>query len=106
MKNERRDILKAFAMISQLGLTFVTPIGICIIAGHYLDKAFGTSCWFIILFILGVLAAFRNAYQITKTFYHKDLLKEKKELEYWDNLKKNYSSTKQVDSDQKGNYKK
>ena len=106
MKNERRDILRALAMISQLGLTFVTPIGICIIAGHYLDKALGTSCWFIILFILGVLAAFRNAYQITKTFYHKDLLKEKKELEYWENLKKSSASTKQADLEQKGNYKK
>jgi len=104
-KNERRDVLRALSMISQLGFCFITPIGICIAGGYFLDKKLGTNYWFIILFILGVLAAFRNAYQLTKTFYHKELVKEKQELEYWKNLRGNYKEKISDNKDKDGSYK-
>ncbi|SET09229.1 AtpZ/AtpI family protein [[Clostridium] polysaccharolyticum] len=83
MKKENRSVFKAWVMVTQVGITFLTPIGLCVIAGYYLDKHFKTSCWFIILFFLGVLAAFRNVYVMTKSFYEKDLKRENEELEYW-----------------------
>mgnify|MGYP003297962831 CR=1 FL=1 len=75
MKKENRSVFKAWTMITQVGITFLTPIGLCVFIGYYLDKHFQKNYWFIILFFLGVLAAFRNVYYLTKSFYEKDLKK-------------------------------
>lgn len=83
MKKENRSTFRALTMISQIGITILTPIGLCVIAGYYLDKHFNKSYWVIVLFFLGVLAAFRNVYYLTKSFYEKDLKQENEELEYW-----------------------
>lgn len=88
MKKENHSIFKALTMISQVGITFLTPIGLCVLAGYYLDKYFNKNFWVIVLFFLGVLAAFRNVYYLTKSFYEKDLKQENKELEYWKHFTK------------------
>lgn len=94
MENENRKVFKALTMISQVGITFITPIGLCTFAGYYIDNHFHTSYCFIILFFLGVLAAFRNVYILTKGFYEKDLKKENEELEYWKLLTAEEKSSK------------
>lgn len=83
MKKEDRSVFRAMTMISQVGITILTPIVLCVVVGYSLDKHFQTNLWFIILFFLGVFAAFRNVYYLTKSFYEKDLKKENEELEYW-----------------------
>lgn len=83
MKRESRSVIRALTMVSQVGITFLTPIGLCVIIGYYLDKHFKTNYLFIILFFFGVLAAFRNVYHLTRSFYEKDLKRENEELEYW-----------------------
>lgn len=86
MKKENRSVLKALTMVSQIGMSFITPIGLCVMVGYYLDNHFHKNYWFIVFFFLGVLTAFRNVYFLTKGFYEKDLKKENEELEYWKHL--------------------
>lgn len=86
MKKENRSVLRALTMISQIGMSFITPIGLCVMIGYYLDNYFHKNYWFIFFFFLGVLTAFRNVYFLTKVFYEKDLKKENEELKYWKHL--------------------
>lgn len=102
MKRESRSVLKALTMISQVGITFLTPICLCVIAGYYLDKHFKTHYIFIILFFLGVLAAFRNVYYLTKSFYLKDLKRENEELEYWRHFTAKGQSSKEDSRSENG----
>ncbi len=75
-------------MITQIGLSMITPIFICVFIGLKLDEWFSTQYWFIILLFLGVLSAFRSVYGLTKRFYSKDLKREIEEQKYFDDLKK------------------
>ena len=66
---------KGLSLISQLGITMITPILICTLIGVFLDEKIHSSPIFTIVFILlGVAAAFRNL------FYHtnKQIKKEDK----------------------------
>lgn len=57
------NYLKDLALISQIGLLMAVPIFLCVFAGIWLDRHFGTDGVFLIIFILlGVLAAFRNLF--------------------------------------------
>jgi len=53
--------MKMFAMISQLGISVLLPILLCVLAGVWLDDRFGTSLT-VVFIVLGVLAGVRNAY--------------------------------------------
>lgn len=57
------NYLKDLALVSQIGLLMAIPIFLCVFAGIWLDRHFGTDGVFLIIFILlGVLAAFRNLF--------------------------------------------
>lgn len=63
MKN--KNLVKGLSMISQLGITMITPILICTFLGVYIDERSHKSPLFTVIFIvLGTAAAFRNL------FYH------------------------------------
>ncbi len=79
---------KAFVMFFQISISMIVPMIICGIAGYYLDKKLSTSFLFILLLILGIFAAFRNVYLLTKNFYQKDMEEEHAKLAYFENLKK------------------
>ena len=56
---------KYIAMISQLGISAIVPIGLMILVGKALDYYFHTgNVGIIICLILGVLAGLRNLYVI------------------------------------------
>lgn len=93
MKSSDRSIIKAFALISQLGISMLTPIFLCIFIGYKLDEWLNTEFWFLVFLVLGIMAAFRNSYYITKDFYGK---KNKEELvnDYIKELKKEKKKNK------------
>lgn len=63
MKN--KNFVNGITMISQLGITMITPILICTFIGVHIDEWSHKSPLFTIIFILlGTAAAFRNL------FYH------------------------------------
>ncbi len=95
LKKEEKKVLRAFSMVSQVGLTMVTPVLISGFIGLKLDQWFSTDYWFIIFLIIGVLAAFRSLYFLTKQFYSKDLEKEKAEQEYFDSMKREREQRKE-----------
>ncbi len=58
-----REIGKALALITQIGVSMVVPIFLCLILGSFLDKIFHTGNILMIVFIiLGVCAGFRSVY--------------------------------------------
>ena len=66
--SQRKEVVRSFMLISHLGLTVMVPIFMCVIAGIFIDKKFGT--YFVIpLFILGAMAGFRNVYISVKAIY-------------------------------------
>lgn len=95
LKKEEKKVLRAFSMVSQVGLTMVTPVLISGFIGLKLDQWFSTDYWFIIFLIIGVLAAFRSLYFLTKQFYSEDLEKEKAEQEYFDSMKREREQRKE-----------
>ena len=88
MKKEQNKVFKALSMISQVGITMMTPILISGFIGMKLDQWLSTGYWFIIFLIMGVLAAFRSLYLLTRQFYSGDLEKEQAEQEYFNSMKR------------------
>lgn len=61
----KKEVFRSFAVITQLGISIMVPIFLCLAIGLYLDKKFDT-CFTIPLLILGILAGGRNAYILAK----------------------------------------
>lgn len=61
----KRNVYNTFALISQLGISIIVPIFICIFAGVFLEKRYSISIT-VPLIILGVFAGVRNAYYLLK----------------------------------------
>lgn len=82
-------ILKAITMISQISISMMVPIFLCVFIGYQLDKKFQTGYWVLIFMILGFLTSIRNVYYLTKSFYEKDKAREDAEMNYFANLRQN-----------------
>ncbi len=67
----KRSVWQALALIMQLGISIIVPVGLCVALGVFLDNKFG---WYstVPLMILGMAAGVRNVYKILKGFIHKD----------------------------------
>lgn len=85
MKNSR--IVKALMLVTQLGISMMVPIFLCVFAGGWIDKKVGTGWVMPVFLFLGIAAAFRNVYYLLKPFYAKDKAKEDAELAYIERLK-------------------
>lgn len=73
-KNSYRNL----TLITQLGISVIVPIFLCLFVGIWLDNRFST--WFTIpLLILGFLAGGRNAYIMAKDSIRMDERKKKKD---------------------------
>lgn len=81
-------VMKAVIMITQIGVTMIVPIFLCVFVGMKLDEWFHTNFITIIGIFLGILAAFRNVYKMTRQFYASDKAKEDAKLKYVEDLKK------------------
>ena len=95
MNKKEKNILKAFAMVSQISITILVPICLSGWIGWWLDGQFHTQIWFVIMIVLGIGAAFRNVYYLTKSFYSEDMRKEHDRLE---ELKKQGQERARVES--------
>ncbi|MBF4694547.1 AtpZ/AtpI family protein [Fusibacter ferrireducens] len=68
MKKTTKSIMENLALISQVGIMMVVPIGFGVFAGNFLDNKFGTTpIWLVIMIVIGVGAAFRNLMQLATT---------------------------------------
>lgn len=65
MKRQKEKPYKYLAMISQIGISVLVPVGMMIFIGKVLDYYFHTgNLLIIILAVLGVMAGLRNLYVI------------------------------------------
>jgi len=86
---ENAEIVRAFSMLFQLGLSIMIPIALSIFIGYKLDRLFETGNILLLVFLfVGMAAGIRSVYVLTKSFYSKDLEKENKQQRYFDDLYK------------------
>ena len=43
---DKKQVFRSLAMVTQLGISVMTPIFLCIFAGYYADTHFGTNTMF------------------------------------------------------------
>lgn len=82
-----KKIIRSFAMVTQIGICMMVPIFLCAWIGVWLNRLLHTEIAFVIMLVVGIGAAFRNVYLITRSFYLADMRKEHEQLEYLQNLK-------------------
>jgi ATP synthase protein I len=67
VKDDKRQHWRMMAMASTMGISMVLATVIGLAIGYWLDKAFDTSPWLLLIFLgLGIAAGFRNLYVIGK----------------------------------------
>ena len=88
LRNDNKGIVKAFSMVLQIALTMLAPLLVTGWFGLWLNEKFDTTIWFLVMMGFGVLASFRNFFQLMRQFYEKDLKRENKEQEYFEELKR------------------
>ena len=64
--------------------------------GLWLDERFDTTLCFLVMMLLGVLAAFRNFFQLVRGFYEKDLKRENAQQEYFDSMRREREKQKET----------
>ncbi len=83
-----KKVLRSFAMISQIGICMMVPVFLCGLIGYWLNGKLHSELCFPLLLVVGIGAAFRNVFLLTKSFYEKDMKKEHEEAAYIEQLKK------------------
>ena len=84
---KEKKVLRSFVMVSQLGISMMVPIFLCGVIGYWLNGQFHNELLFLFALVIGVGAAFRNLFILTKSFYISDLKKEQETADYMKNLK-------------------
>lgn len=65
-KKDNREVLKNLTLISQIGISIITPILLGVWLGNFIDRKLGTNGVFaIILIIVGAAAGFLNIFKLT-----------------------------------------
>lgn len=75
----RKEVFRSLSLITQLGVSIMVPVFMCIVIGVLIDKYLGTETVLIFLF-LGICAGVRNAY-ILATGVLKENVKEREEAD-------------------------
>ena len=70
--DNNKEIFKNLTLISQIGISMITPILLGVFIGQLLDQWLGTESFFVItLIILGAGAGFMNLFKITGAWKNK-----------------------------------
>lgn len=62
---KNHTVLKTLSLVTQLGITMLTSIFLCMFIGLWLDEKFSTH-FFIPFLLLGVAGGFRGIYTLVK----------------------------------------
>ena len=61
----KRSVYRTFALISQVGISMIAPVVLCVWLGTWLEKKTGVALT-IPFIILGILAGARNVYALVR----------------------------------------
>ena len=66
-KKELKEIYRALALITTMGISVVLCVGFGIFIGWLLDRWLGTTPWLILVFtLIGIMAAIKSMYSMAK----------------------------------------
>jgi len=71
-KDDRKKTVRAFALVTQLGLIMIVSMGMTTALGIWLDRKLGTSFITVILFFVGAVAGGQSVYRMVKQFDEDD----------------------------------
>lgn len=74
----KKSVFRSLALVTQLGLSVIVPIFLCVFAGNYIDSRFGTRVT-VFLLILGTLGGARNAYVLARRMIDTEAKEDQKE---------------------------
>lgn len=80
MKFEK-EVMQNLAMVTQLGISMLAPIILCVFAGHWLDEHFGFHS-VIVLLLFGIAARCTQLLSDLKTAYSEKRRKETWKIRY------------------------
>ena len=92
---KKGGIARSFMMISQISISMLVPVFLCLFFGVKLNEWLDAKLFVPVFLFLGMGAAVRNVYHLTKSFYAKDKKREDDELAYIENLKKTGEKNRQ-----------
>ena len=69
---DNKKIFQSLTLVSQFAIHMLVPIFMCSYLGYLLDRKFGTSFLFILLFFIGALAGGRNIFLLARKIYDED----------------------------------
>jgi len=66
-KGQGNGFIRAFAMLSQIGVLIIACVGVGIFLGWLLDRLLGTAPWLLLVFtLLGIVAAVKSIIEFAK----------------------------------------
>ncbi|MGL5435077.1 MAG: AtpZ/AtpI family protein [Lachnospiraceae bacterium] len=74
----KKSVFRSLALVTQLGLSVLTPVFLCVFAGYQLDFRFGTKT-LIPLLVLGILAGAKCAWDLTRNILRQEKADEEAE---------------------------
>lgn len=73
----KKSVFRSLAMVTQLGLSVMTPVFLCVFVGYQVDSRFGTKL-LVPMLILGVLAGGRCAWAMAKSTMEQERREDEK----------------------------
>ena len=67
----KKSVFQALALITQLGISMLAPILLCVLGGSWLDEHLGWHS-FLPLMLLGIAAGVRNCWMIVRHMNKED----------------------------------
>lgn len=66
----KKSVYQSLALITQMSITMLVPIFLCVFAGIFFQRVFHMPKWGnVLFFILGAASGFRNCYIMSKNVY-------------------------------------
>lgn len=65
MDRKKNDIARSLSMVTQLGISMLAPLILCVCVGIWLDDTFGWSTTAVFV-VLGILAGARNTWMLAQ----------------------------------------
>ena len=91
----RKEVFRSLSMVSQLGMSVMVQVFMCVFSGVMIDKHFGTSTLLVFL-ILGIGAGVRNAYILAMKVLNENV-KEKEDADRKKREEREHACIKQED---------
>ena len=85
-KNEKKGIVYGLMLITQVGISMIVPILLCLFIGLWIMKYINNPLVVLFAIIFGMIVGFRNIYVMVMSIYGKDKEKEDAEYEYYKDM--------------------